>query len=138
MKGSLNMEVGQIVKAFNKTGTYIGEITDSRPETYTVRMLAVLTHPRQGDLHNPNQVDVPFFHERKALAFREQANIPLNMVHTFEDEIPHYPDSLQDAIRKLAEKLKAKPEDPFSIRSLEALNGVIKEYELMYSMKINI
>ncbi|MEC2326727.1 kinase-associated lipoprotein B [Lederbergia lenta] len=138
MKGSLNMEVGQIVKAFNKTGTYIGEITDSRPETYTVRMLAVLTHPRQGDLHNPNQVDVPFFHERKALAFREQANIPLNMVHTFEDEIPHYPDSLQDAIRKLAEKLKAKPEDPFSIRSLEALNGVIKEYELMYSMKMNI
>lgn len=132
------MEVGQIVKVFNKTGTYIGEITDSRPETYTVRMLAVLTHPRQGDLHNPNQVDVPFFHERKALAFREQANIPLNMVHTFEDEIPHYPDSLQDAIRKLAEKLKAKPEDPFSIRSLEALNGVIKEYELMYSMKINI
>lgn len=132
------MEVGQIVKAFNKTGTYIGEITDSRPETYTVRMLAVLTHPRQGDLHNPNQVDVPFFHERKALAFREQANIPLNMVHPFEGEIPHYPDSLQDAVRKLAEKLKAKPEDPFSIRSLEALNGVIKEYELMYAMKINV
>lgn len=132
------MEIGQIVKAFNKTGTYIGEITDIRPETYTVRILAVLTHPRQGDLHNPNQVDVPFFHERKALAFREQANIPSNMVHPFEDDIPNYPSSLQDSVHKLADKLEARSEDPYSIRSLEALIEVVKEYELMYSMKINL
>ncbi|MEK3887709.1 kinase-associated lipoprotein B [Bacillus sp. FSL K6-3431] len=132
------MEIGQIVKVFNKTGTYIGEITGIREDSYTVRMLAVLTHPRQGDLHNPNQIDVPFFHERKALAFREQANIPMNMVHPFEESIPDYRSSLLVAVRKLAEKLEAKPEDPFNIKSLKALSEVIKEYELMYSMEINI
>ncbi|MBS4178579.1 kinase-associated lipoprotein B [Lederbergia citrea] len=129
------MEIGQIVTAFNKTGKYIGEITNVRQDTYTVRILSVLTHPKQGDLHNPNQVDVPFFHERKALAFREQANIPLKMVKPFEGQVPNYNDSLKAAVEKLSGELESKPEDAYYIRSLEALRGVIKEYELMYSIK---
>lgn len=131
------MEIGQIVTAFNKTGKYIGEITGIRPETYTVRILAVLIHPRQGDLHHPNQVDVPFFHERKALAFREQANIPLKMAKPYEGDIPDYKETLKTAIKKLCTELESKSEDAFYIRSLEALNGVVKEYELMYSMEFN-
>lgn len=132
------MEIGQTVTAFYKTGKYIGEITGIRPETYTVRILAVLTHPKQGDLHNPNQVDVPFFHERKALSFREQANIPLKMAKPYEGDIPDYKETLSSAVYTLYTELESKPENPFFVRSLEALSGVIKEYELMYSMTFNI
>ncbi|MBS4220873.1 kinase-associated lipoprotein B [Bacillus sp. FJAT-49711] len=129
------MQVGQIVTAFNKTGKYIGEITAVNQDTYTVRCLAVLIHPRQGDLHNPNEADVPFFHERKALAFREQANIPLKMVRPYEDEVLDYKESLISAVQKLQTQLKAKPEDAYSVKSLQALDGVIKEYELLYSIR---
>ena len=69
--------------------------------SYVVKVLAVLKHPVQGDLHNVKQADVPFFHERRALAFREQTNIPEQMVKKYEGEIPDYTDSL-----KLALKLK--------------------------------
>lgn len=73
-------EIGTIVKGFYKTGAYIGEVTDVRPNHYLVKIKAVLTHPAQGDLHHPKQADVPFFHERRALAFGEQTNIPHQMV----------------------------------------------------------
>jgi len=129
------MQVGQIVTAFNKTGKYIGEITAVNQDTYTVRCLAVLIHPRQGDLHHPNEVDVPFFHERKALAYREQANIPLKMVRPYEDEVLDYKESLKSAVQKLKDQLEAKPDDAYSVKSLQALEGVIKEYELMYSIQ---
>ncbi|MCR2823146.1 kinase-associated lipoprotein B [Lederbergia panacisoli] len=129
------MYVGQIVTAFNKTGKYIGEITAVNQETYTVRCLAVLIHPRQGDLHNPNEADVPFFHERKALAFREQANIPLKMVKPYDDEVLDYKESLISAVQKLQTQLEAKSDDAYSIKSLQALDGVKKEYALMYSIR---
>lgn len=130
------MKIGDIVTAFNKTGKYIGEITAIRSDTYTVRTLAVINHPRQGDLHNPNQAEVDFFHERKALAFREQANIPIKMVRPYEGEIPDYKESLIKAVHKIKSELEAKPEEAYNIKSLEALAGVIKEYELMYSIHI--
>lgn len=128
------MGIGQIVTAFNKTGKYIGEITAIRIDGYTVRILAVLTHPLQGDLHHPKQVDVPFFHERKALAFREQANIPLKMARPYDGAIPDYKASLRNAVNKLYADLASQSDDPFSIQSLEALKGVMKEYELMYAI----
>ncbi|MBS4195200.1 kinase-associated lipoprotein B [Lederbergia citri] len=128
------MQIGQIVTAFNKTGKYIGEITAVNQDTYTVRCLTVLNHPRQGDLHHPNEVDVPFFHERKALAYREQANIPVKMVKPYEDDVLDYKESLITAVQKLKDQLEAKPDDAYSLKSLQALEGVIKEYELMYSI----
>ncbi|MFL6560658.1 MAG: sporulation phosphorelay system protein KapB, partial [Bacillus sp. (in: firmicutes)] len=69
------IKVGQMVTAIYKTGKYIGEITEVRPQHYLVRVLAVLKHPMQGDLHNPKDANVLIFHERKALSYREQANI---------------------------------------------------------------
>jgi kinase-associated protein B len=121
------------VTAFYKTGKYIGEVTGERPGTYVVKILAVLKHPRQGDLHNPAEVDVPLFHERKALAFREQANMPEKMVKPFEEEIPEYEESLLAAFGIL----KKQQEDDGSqhaLKSLEALKGVQREYELMYGL----
>lgn len=66
-------QVGDHVKGFYKTGVYIGEITDVKPMHYLVKILAVLTHPKQGDLHHPNQADVPFFmNEKRSLTVNRQ------------------------------------------------------------------
>lgn len=127
------MNIGQIVIFFNKTGKYIGEITAQYPGGYTVKTKAVLNHPRQGDLHNPNQVDVPFFHERKALAWKEQTNIPEKMVRPFEETIPEYKQSLVNAVEKFENQLLTK-DDPFAQKSLDALREIKKEYALMYAI----
>ncbi|MBD8007678.1 sporulation phosphorelay system protein KapB [Bacillus norwichensis] len=129
------MENGQIVRAFRKTGAYIGELTKVQQDVCIVRVLAVLKHPMQGNLHHPREVEVPFFHERKAHAFREQIQVPSNMVRPYEDDIPKYEVSLQDAVQKLHDELASKPENPFSKRSLEALKILIPEYELMYGIE---
>ncbi|MED1205923.1 kinase-associated lipoprotein B [Heyndrickxia acidicola] len=125
------MNIGQTVTFFYKTGKYIGEITQSFPDRYVVKTLAVLTHPKQGDLHNPKETDVPFFHERKALAYREQANIPIKMVKAYDKDIPDYNDSLKTAFTALKSELLSE-ETEFNQRSLECLSGIKKEYELMY------
>ncbi len=54
-------QIGDKVTAIYKTGKYIGEITEERAQHYLVRVLAVLTHPMQGDLHHPKNADVKFF-----------------------------------------------------------------------------
>ena len=126
---------GETVTALYKTGKYIGEVTDSRPGAYVVKILAVLKHPRQGDLHNPKDVDVPLFHERKALAFRERANIPEKMVKPYEGDIPDYNQSLISAYHELKTQLQSD-DSAHSQKSLETLDGVKKEYELMYSITI--
>ncbi|WP_156791500.1 kinase-associated lipoprotein B [Bacillus sp. SG-1] len=124
---------GDIVTAIYKTGKYIGEVTDSRPGIYVVKILAVLKHPRQGDLHNPKEVDVPLFHERKALAFRERANIPEKMIKPYEGDIPDYNDTLISSFIELKDGLETE-DSAFAQKSLETLKGVKREYELMYSI----
>ncbi len=122
-----DLPTGTIVWAHKKTGTYIGEITAANPNHYTVRVLAVVKHPMQGDLHNPKQGDVPFFHERKALAYREQTNVPKNMVKPYDGEISDYETSLKEAFYKLKEELE-KEDSLFAERSLHCLNELAKEY----------
>ncbi|WP_409251821.1 kinase-associated lipoprotein B [Bacillus sp. SCS-153A] len=126
---------GDLVTALYKTGKYIGEVTDSRPGIYVVKILAVLKHPRQGDLHNPKDVDVPLFHERKALAFRERANIPEKMVKPYEGELPDYNETLIRSFNELKAQLEAEDSD-FAQKSLETLESVKREYELMYSITL--
>ena len=99
------VKIGDIVTAINKTGKYIGEVTENRNSAYLVRILAVLKHPMQGDLHNPKQTDVAIFHQRRALAYREQTNVPKNMVKPYEGEIPDYQASLKEAVAKMKETL---------------------------------
>ncbi len=62
-------EIGEIVTGIYKTGKYIGEVTNSRPGSYVVKVLAVLKHPVQGDLHNVKQADVPFFPRKTCFSF---------------------------------------------------------------------
>lgn len=128
------MNIGETVIAYSKMGKYIGEITEVHPNHYVVRILAVLKHPMQGDLHHPRQVNVPLFHERKAKAYREQTNIPLNMVRPYEGDIPDYQTSLKKAFDTLLEQFQTE-KTPFHEKCIEAMKSIQREYELMYNMK---
>jgi kinase-associated protein B len=121
------LQIGDTVTAIYKTGKYIGEITDIRPEHYLVRILAVLKHPMQGDLHHPKDADVPFFHERKSLSYREQANIPKKMVKPFVEAVPDYESSLKIAVHILKEEL-TKDSSPWAARSLKNIEVLERDY----------
>ena len=123
------LQIGEIVTAIYKTGKYIGEITEVRPQHYLVRVLAVVKHPMQGDLHNPKDADVLIFHERKALSYREQANIPYKMVKSFENEVPDYMESLKESVAIMKKEL-AETSSEWAEMSLKALESLEKDYKL--------
>jgi len=81
----------------------------------------------QGDLHHPKEANVPLFHERKALAFREQANIPKNMVKKYTGEILDYTQSLREAIDKMKSSLENDTSE-WSAKSLKNLAVLENEY----------
>jgi kinase-associated protein B len=121
------LQIGTIVTGIYKTGKYIGEITDVRPQHYLVKVLAVMKHPMQGDLHSPKNADVLIFHERKALSFREQANIPKQMVKPFTGEVPNYLESLKEAVRKMKDELAADS-SKWAEMSMNNLESLEKDY----------
>ncbi|MEK4066881.1 kinase-associated lipoprotein B [Peribacillus sp. FSL R5-0717] len=122
-----DFKIGDKVTAIYKTGKYIGEVTDIRPAAYLVRVLAVLKHPMQGDLHNPKQTEVSMFHQRRALAFREQTNVPKNMVRTFDEEIPEYKESLREAVDKMKGTLN-EAQTEWNDKSLQLLKDLAADY----------
>lgn len=121
------VKIGDIVTAINKTGKYIGEVTEDRNSTYLVRILAVLKHPMQGDLHNPKQADVAIFHQRRAFAYREQTNVPKNMVKPYEGEILEYQASLKEALTKMKKSLM-EIDNEFNRLSLKQLEELEEDY----------
>lgn len=123
------LQVGEAVTAFYKTGKYIGEIKEIRAQSYLVEILAVLKHPMQGDLHHPKTAEGVFFHERKALGFREKTNVPKQMAKNFDGSIPGYQDSLSIAVEKMRQELK-EDSSLFAQRSLQNLEIIEKEYPL--------
>ncbi|MBO0958903.1 kinase-associated lipoprotein B [Neobacillus sp. MM2021_6] len=125
----MELQVGEVVTGIYKTGKYIGEITEIRPQHYLVRVLAVMKHPMQGDLHSPKDADVLIFHERRALSFREQANIPKQMVKPFENEVPEYMESLKEAVAKMKTELSAAGSE-WAEMSLKAMETLEKDYKI--------
>ncbi|MGE7763960.1 kinase-associated lipoprotein B [Peribacillus sp. NPDC096540] len=119
--------IGDKVTAIYKTGKYIGEVTAIRPAAYLVKVLAVVKHPMQGDLHNPKQTEVSMFHQRRALAFREQTNVPKNMVRAFDEEIPEYKESLREAVEKMARTL-SEVHTEWNNKSLQLLEELAADY----------
>jgi kinase-associated protein B len=85
-----------------KTGVYIGELLETQEgnQRALVKVVSVLKHPTQGDLHHPRTIDVPLFHERKALAQFEKAWVPLTSMKTYEGEAIDYVSSLEQAWNK--------------------------------------
>jgi kinase-associated protein B len=102
-----------------------------KPPRALIKILAVLKHPTQGDLHNPFQVDVPLFHQRRALADQEKAWVPLESIQLFNDSPPEYQVSLRQALEQemkaLTEQVNENTEK-WVKRSLEELELLKKEY----------
>ncbi|MCD8511433.1 MAG: kinase-associated lipoprotein B [Bacillus sp. (in: Bacteria)] len=124
---SERLEIGQKVTGIYKTGKYIGEITEVKPERYVVRVLAVVKHPQQGDLHQAKSVHVPFFHERRALAYREQTNVPNVYVKPYDGPVPEYKESLKKALEEQKQTLVADGSD-WAKQSIEILNRLEEDY----------
>ncbi|MFP7492171.1 sporulation phosphorelay system protein KapB [Terribacillus saccharophilus] len=121
------LSIGSIVKARYKTGTYAGMIKEERGKFYLVEMLAVLKHPQQGDLHNPKETENVLFHERRALAHHEKANIPKTAVSAFTEELPEYPASLRAALEQLKRDLHEQPASKY--RELALANTASLEHD---------
>ena len=56
----------------HKTGSYGVSIKEDTGDDVLVQVEQVIKHPKQGDLHNPNESTGVFFHERKALSHYEK------------------------------------------------------------------
>ncbi|HZG55464.1 sporulation phosphorelay system protein KapB [Paenibacillus sp.] len=122
------MNVGDLVVAPYKSGVYVGELIQLDRPKAKVRMLAVLRHPTQGDLHHPMQADVAFFHERRALAFREVANVFASELVPYDGaEAPDYRASLAAALEAEREAM-AERGDAFGQRAVESLERLRRDY----------
>lgn len=121
-----SLDLGSIVRAVYKTGEYIGEITKISNPKCKVKVLAVSKHPTQGDLHQPLEVEGVMFHQRRALAFQEQANIPNTHIQVFNGEIPDYRESLNQALQKEKESLQKTMK--WTQKSLDELEMLQQEY----------
>jgi kinase-associated protein B len=119
--------VGDKVAAVYKTGRYIGEIVElTGTSKAAVKILAVIEHPTQGDLHHPMEANVSMFHQRRALAFQEIALMPIATIAPFEGSIPEYKQSLKRALDTEIQKLTEL--ETWSRRSLEQLTQLQNEY----------
>jgi kinase-associated protein B len=119
-------QVGDHVIAAYKTGEYIGEIVDLSGMKAAVKVLAVVKHPTQGDLHNPMQANVAFFHQRRALAHQEIALMPFDTIASYRQPIPEYKESLRQALEQ--DKMALHNEVLFAQKCLQELESLEKEY----------
>lgn len=112
-----------------KSGIYIGKVLETKNERSLFEVRAVLKHPNQGDLHHPKQVEGVYFHERKALAYREKVWVNTALLQPYEGEVPTYEASLQEAVQSLKEQLK-KMDNDYGKKALETLEKVVADYYL--------
>lgn len=113
-EGGIQMEtisVGDIVETGYNSGIYLGEVIEDRGNSFLVKILAVLTHPLQGDLHNRGQVVGVAFHERKALGFHEKTNTRKRQTSLYTGDVPQYETSLQQAINTFKKALLKEDTD---------------------------
>ncbi|WP_096186685.1 kinase-associated lipoprotein B [Evansella halocellulosilytica] len=123
------IEIGNIVTGVYKTGKYIGEVIGEHPRMphYVVKVLAVLKHPQQGDLHNPKTADVPLFHHRRALGKNEKANMPKAQIKQFNGDVPNYHESLKKALAEQKQSLSTD-DNEWAKQSLANLESLEVEY----------
>lgn len=121
------INIGDHVLVQYNSGEYICTYEEDRGNFALVKVLAVLKHPDQGDLHNPGQVEGVAFFERKALAHRELINARKRMMSPYDGVVPAYDDSLKKAYYDLKEKLEQE-DTPFNKLSLDRLETVYEHY----------
>lgn len=124
----MSFQKDDLVIATYKTGEYLCRYIEDRHErNAVVEVLAVRRHPTQGDLHNPNQVEVALFHQRKALSFHEKAVVNVSGLTLFEGDVPDYKASLRKALDEKLEKLNQR-DDEWAKRSIQELRELEKAY----------
>jgi kinase-associated protein B len=116
---------GDLVRVTYKTGEYIAEVLETHEAKLLVTIAAVVTYPTQGDLHNPYEVDVPLFHQRRALSYQEKIMVPLQTVRAHHGPVPDYQQSLGEALQREVEKLQKMIK--WAERSLNELEQLKKE-----------
>jgi len=122
---------GSLATAQYKTGEYIGEVVEqSSSAKAAVQILAVVKHPSQGDLHNPMNPNVPFFHQRRALAYREIALMPLYTIQPYEGEVPDYKASLAHSLQEEIRAMEQSEYSEWAQRCLQELEQLKKDYGL--------
>lgn len=124
----MTISIGESVKAHYNSGIYVGKVVEDRGDKFLVEVLAVQKHPQQGDLHHPLEAEGVFFHQRRALAYREKMNVPKNVVHPYEEDIPNYQESLRNAVDKLKDKLLKIENADFRELALREMEDLEKSY----------
>ncbi|QJC51118.1 kinase [Paenibacillus albicereus] len=110
-----------------KTGEYAGRLVEQGTPRSVVETLAVLRHPEQGDLHHPYDPDVPFFHERRALAHREKALVPNRDIQPHAAaELPPYEASREQAVARMLDELDRLQR--WAARAADQLRTVASDY----------
>lgn len=115
----------------HKTGSYGVSIKEEDENQVLVQVEQVIKHPKQGDLHHPNETENVFFHERKALSQFEKRYTSKSKLRPFNVEEMPYITSLQLAISNLESKLKAE-NTAFAKMSLENLSRLKEDYSIQY------
>ena len=70
----------------HKTGSYGVSIIEEDGNQVLVQIEQVIKHPKQGDLHHPNETNNVFFHERKALSQFEKRYTSKSKLRPFNVE----------------------------------------------------
>ncbi|WP_049319827.1 sporulation phosphorelay system protein KapB [Mammaliicoccus sciuri] len=115
----------------HKTGQYVVEIVEEKGDQFLVKVLAVLKHPRQGDLHSPNEVENVFFHERKALSQFEKRYTTAQFLKDYPHDVPNYIDSLKTSLAELEEKMIKRNND-YSEQALKFIEQLKIDYSRQY------
>ncbi|AVL76386.1 MULTISPECIES: sporulation phosphorelay system protein KapB [Staphylococcus] len=115
----------------HKTGSYGVSIIEEDGNQVLVQIEQVIKHPKQGDLHHPNETNNVFFHERKALSQFEKRYTSKSKLRPFNVEELDYIQSLQFAITNLENKLKEENTE-FAQYSLANLAQLKKDYSIQY------
>jgi kinase-associated protein B len=122
-----HLKIGDYVKAEVRSGHYVGELIEINGPRGLVKVLAVLKHPEQGDLHHPYNPDVPMFHERRALSFTEKTTVLMRDIKPFTGTVPEYGESLRAAAE--AEIAALDRLHRWTAKGLEQMQQLLKEYK---------
>ncbi|EHJ07968.1 sporulation phosphorelay system protein KapB [Staphylococcus simiae] len=120
----------------HKTGVYGVAIVEENDDEVLVQVEQVIKHPKQGDLHSPNDTEGVFFHERKALSHFEKRYAKRSQLRDFNVEEMSYEDSLQQAITKLENELKESGTTHAEM-SLASLARLKEDYSIQYKKNFN-
>lgn len=122
-------QAGQHYIVAYKSGEYIVEFMEKSMNSprAVVKIISVVEHPEQGDLHNPYMVEVPLFHQRKAAANGECILVPLSALRPYEGEAPDYASSLASAWRRKHRELSER-NDEWARRCLQEMELLREEY----------